>query len=84
MSALLRWSLATAFLLSGAALSAQDKGKDEETVENPYYKFWSKSKVGASVDLKETTKLAGEAGAKGANGKALYDDARALLKKFGG
>jgi hypothetical protein len=29
---------------------------DKEIVENPYYKYWSKSKVGASVESKETTK----------------------------
>jgi len=35
----------------------------EEQVANPYYKFWSKSKPGATVVLKETTKLSGAAAA---------------------
>jgi hypothetical protein len=34
-----------------------------EDVDNPYYTFWSKSKVGATVVLKETTKLSGPAAA---------------------
>jgi hypothetical protein len=34
-----------------------------EDVDNPYYTYWSKSKVGATVVLKETTKLSGPAAA---------------------
>jgi hypothetical protein len=34
-----------------------------EDVANPYYKFWSKSKQGATVVFKETTKLSGAAAA---------------------
>ena len=34
-----------------------------EDVDNPYYTFWSKSKVGATVVHKETTKLSGAAAA---------------------
>lgn len=56
MSTLIRWSLAAVVLFPSAVLLAQEKGKDGDTVENPYFKYWSKSKVGASVDLKETTK----------------------------
>ena len=40
----------------------------EEQVTNPYYKFWSKSKPGASVVLKETTKLSGAAAASAPEG----------------
>jgi hypothetical protein len=35
----------------------------QEQVANPYYKFWSKSKPGATAVLKETTKLSGAAAA---------------------
>jgi hypothetical protein len=35
----------------------------EEQVANPHYTFWSKSKPGATVVLKETTKLSGAAAA---------------------
>jgi hypothetical protein len=35
----------------------------QEQVANPYYKFWSKAKPGATVVLKETTKLSGAAAA---------------------
>ena len=35
--------------------------QDKEQTENPYYKYWSKSKVGSTVTLKETTKLAASA-----------------------
>jgi hypothetical protein len=35
----------------------------QEQVTNPYYKFWSKSKPGATAVLKETTKLSGAAAA---------------------
>src|SRR6516225_1913990 len=40
----------------------------EEQVANPYYKFWSKSKPGATVVLKETTKLSGAAAASAPDG----------------
>jgi hypothetical protein len=33
----------------------------QEQVANPYYKFWSKSKPGATAVLRETTKLSGAA-----------------------
>jgi hypothetical protein len=32
------------------------RADDKELADNPYYTYWSKSKVGASVELKETTK----------------------------
>jgi len=40
----------------------------EERVANPYYKFWSKSKPGATAVLKETTKLSGAAAASAPEG----------------
>jgi hypothetical protein len=40
----------------------------EEQVANPYYKFWSKSKPGATAVLKETTKLSGAAAASAPEG----------------
>jgi hypothetical protein len=57
MRALLR-SVAILALLS---LCSAARTQDKELVENPYYKYWSKSKVGASVELKETNKTAGTA-----------------------
>jgi len=39
-----------------------------EDVANPYYKFWSKSKPGTTVVLKETTKLSGAAAASAPEG----------------
>jgi len=39
-----------------------------EDVANPYYKFWSKSKPGATVVYKETTKLSGAAAASAPEG----------------
>jgi hypothetical protein len=39
----------------------------QEQVANPYYKFWSKSKPGATAVLKETTKLSGAAAAAAAD-----------------
>jgi len=63
MSTLLRSVLVTVALIAIAAPALTD---DKETTDNPYYKYWSKSKVGATVTLKETTKLAAEkAGEKG-------------------
>ena len=40
----------------------------QEQVANPYYKFWSKSKPGATVVFKETTKLSGAAAASAPEG----------------
>jgi hypothetical protein len=40
----------------------------QEQVANPYYKFWSHSKPGAIVVLKETTKLSGAAAASAPEG----------------
>ncbi|HJZ59686.1 MAG TPA: hypothetical protein VKE74_32380 [Gemmataceae bacterium] len=58
MSPLSRFCVVVALLfVSSSLLVAQDK----EQADNPFYKFWSKSKVGASVTLKETTKLSGPA-----------------------
>jgi hypothetical protein len=63
MVALLRRLLPLAVLVAAAPLvSAQDQ------VANPYYKFWSKSKPGATVVLKETTKLSGAAAASAPEG----------------
>ncbi len=56
MATLLRTSL-TAIVLFVCSAPASA----EELVENPMYKFWSKSKVGASVTKKETTKVSGPA-----------------------
>jgi hypothetical protein len=62
MSVLFR-SLAAVVVVSacGVALCADDK----ELTENPYYKRWSKSKVGSWVELKETTKSPGAKGEPG-------------------
>jgi hypothetical protein len=48
---------AVAVLLAAlpALVPADDKKK--ETAENPYYHFWSKSKVGATAHLRETNRL---------------------------
>lgn len=40
----------------------------QEQVANPYYKFWSKSKPGATAVLRETTKLSGAAEASAPQG----------------
>src|SRR6516225_9476766 len=62
MVVLLRRLLPLVVLVTAAPLaSAQD-------VANPYYKFWSKSKPGATVVLKETTKLSGAAAASAPDG----------------
>lgn len=55
MPALLRPVTVLAALLLCATTARPD---DKEQVENPYYKYWSKSKVGATVELKETTRTA--------------------------
>jgi len=63
MSTLLRSVLASVALF---ATTAPVLAEDKEMTDNPYYKFWSKSKVGATVTLKETTKTAAaEKGEKG-------------------
>jgi hypothetical protein len=55
MMVLLRRALALVVLVVAVPLvSAQD-------VANPYYKFWSKAKPGATAVYKETTKLSGPA-----------------------
>lgn len=62
MVVLLRRMLPLVVLAVAASrVSAQD-------VANPYYKFWSKSKPGATVVLKETTKLSGAAAASAPEG----------------
>lgn len=59
----LRWMLPLVVLAAVAPLlSAQDQ------VANPYYKFWSKSKPGATAVLRETTKLSGAAEASAPEG----------------
>jgi hypothetical protein len=63
MGVFLRRVLPVVVLVAAAPLvSAQDQ------VANPYYKFWSKSKPGATVVLKETTKLSGAAAASAPEG----------------
>jgi hypothetical protein len=59
MSTLLRTLTVVAglFVCSAGAIS-----QDKEQVENPFYKFWSTSKVGSTVALKETTKVTPPAG----------------------
>ena len=59
MSTLLRSVCVAVALLSRLLVPAF--AQDKEQADNPFYKFWSKSKVGASVTLKETTKLTGPA-----------------------
>jgi hypothetical protein len=58
MAAPLRRLLSLGVLVAAASLA---RGDDE--VANPYYTFWSKSKVGATAVLKETTKFSGETAA---------------------
>jgi hypothetical protein len=58
MSASFRLPVAFALVL---ACSATAIAQDKEMADNPFYKFWSTAKVGASVKLKETTKLSGPA-----------------------
>jgi hypothetical protein len=59
--------VAALMFVSSSLLVAQDK----EKTDNPFYKFWSKSKVGATVTLKETTKLASPAGTEGESGEEV-------------
>jgi hypothetical protein len=62
MVVLLRRVLPLVILFAAAPLvSAED-------VANPYYKFWSKSKPGATAVYKETTKLSGAAAASAPEG----------------
>lgn len=68
MSLLLRFCV-VAVLLS--ASSSRALSEDKEQAENPYYKYWSKSKVGATVSLKETTKVSAPAGAEGDSGEEV-------------
>lgn len=63
MVVLLRRVLPLVVLVAAAPLL-----RAEGKVANPYYKFWSKSKVGASVVFKETTKLSGAAAASAPEG----------------
>jgi hypothetical protein len=64
---LLRSSLAVAALLATSAAAFT-----QETVDNPYYRYWSKSKVGSTVTLKETTKsTVNAAGEKGEDVKQI-------------
>jgi hypothetical protein len=63
MAALLRRVLPLLVLTA-----ATPPGSAEEQAVNPYYKFWSKSKPGATVVLKETTKLSGAAAASAPEG----------------
>jgi hypothetical protein len=51
-----------ALIVAVPLVSAQDQ------VANPYYKFWSKWKPGATVVFKETTKLSGAAAASAPEG----------------
>jgi hypothetical protein len=63
MAVLLRRLLPLAVLVAAASLAGA-----EEQVANPYYTYWSKSKPGATVVLKETTKLSGAAAASAPDG----------------
>jgi len=57
---------------------ARDAGGVFDTLSPAEYARWQKACEPV------VTEWIGEAAAKGANGQALYDDARALLKKYGG
>ena len=63
MVAQLRRVLPLVVVVAAAPLAAA-----QDQVANPYYKFWSKSKPGATVVLKETTKLSGAAAASAPEG----------------
>ena len=65
MVALLRGVLPLVVLVAAAPLVSAE---EREQVTNPYYKFWSKSKPGATAVLKETTKLSGAAAASAPEG----------------
>ena len=64
MAVLLRRLLPLAVLVAAAPLLRAE----DQQVANPYFKFWSKSKPGATVVLKETTKLSGAAAASAPDG----------------
>src|SRR5437763_1877651 len=57
MSMCLRSLVTVGFFLSLTGVSARSEEKKEETVENPYYRFWSGSKAGATTVSLETTKF---------------------------
>jgi len=57
---------------------AADAGGVFDTLSQAEYERWVKATEGVS------TEWIGEVGAKGANGRALLDDAKALIKKYGG
>jgi hypothetical protein len=64
----------TALVLSAAVLwAAATRADDAEQTENPYYKHWSKSKVGETVEMKETTKTP-------ANGDNVADEEVKLVR----
>jgi hypothetical protein len=65
MVALLRGVLPLVVLVAAAPLVSAE---EQEQVTNPYYKFWSTSKPGATAVLKETTKLSGAAAASAPEG----------------
>ncbi len=73
MSALLRTCLTAGVLLvcSSSALA-------QEMADNPFYKWWSKSKVGDSITLKESTKLSGPA----AGGETGGDEVKLVVHKL--
>jgi len=63
---------------AGGIKLARDAGGVFDTISPAEYARWQKACEPVVAEW------IGEAGAKGANGKALYDDARELLKKYGG
>jgi hypothetical protein len=63
MAAFLRRVLPLVVLVLAVPLASA-----EDQVANPYYKFWSKSKPGATAVLKETTKLSGAVAASAPEG----------------
>jgi hypothetical protein len=75
MRALLRSLVAVAglFVFSFVAVS-----QDKQQADNPFYKFWSKSKIGDSVTLKEVTKLTGPA----AGGETGGDEVKLVSHKL--
>lgn len=68
MSLLLRSCVAVVVVF---AYSSSVVSQDKEQADNPYYKYWSKSKVGATVSLKETTKMSAPAGTEGDSGEEV-------------
>ncbi|QDU22266.1 hypothetical protein [Urbifossiella limnaea] len=73
MTAFLRVPLVAAAVVFGASLMPA-----QEMADNPFYKFWGKSKVGDSVTLKETTKLTGPA----AGGETGGDEVKVIVHKL--